>query len=253
MKILHAFILLILLAGCGPSSAFIPSTKFPKTVHLLIAGQSNGNSNLQDSALQVSLSQHEVPYAPPSSNAVINIYSTSTAYFTPTPANPSKFGMAWLNLASFAPDHNFIISVESCAGTSTQQQVERGYYQFIAKALMAAHYDAILWVQGEADSGLGLSEDTTYNNMVFIINTSRLAQPDIVWYVALDSSRGFPDNNPTRNAQRRIIRDGYALQGPDVDTMRSNTAFVEATGAEFSGAGLREHGRLWYEALKSRL
>lgn len=250
MKFLQAIISILFLAGCGQieSGRFTTTTKFPKTVHLLIAGQSNGNSNIQDSALQVGLGQHELPYAPPMANAIINEFSGSSSHWQPTPSKPSIFGLAWLHIAEFEPGHNFFITVASCAGSSTQQQVDNGYYRLILNALAVQRYDAVLWVQGEADSGLHMSTAQTYNNMVQIINLSRLAQPDLIWYVALDG----PADQATRNAQKQLVANGYALQGPDVDVMRSNPAFVEAYGAEFSGAGLKEHGRLWDEVLKSR-
>lgn len=239
---------MVVFTGCGGGGTGQPIPKFGKTVKLLITGQSNGNSGLQNSALQDSLGQSEPPYAPPLSNAIVDGSFVGGSVVHPTPASPAIFGLAWLHIAELEPAHDFYITVVSQAGRSTQQQIDNHLYDGMLNALRAGRYDACLWVQGESDSGLHMSEDQTFNNMVQIINLSRMIQPDLIWYVALDG----PADQATRRAQQRIITSGYAQQGPDVDVMRSNPAFVEPGGGEFAGAGLAEHGRLWHEILKSR-
>lgn len=250
MKLVLFLLSVLILTGCGKGG--VGSTKFPSHVKLLIAGQSNGNANLQDSRTQISLGQHEQPYYPPNMNAEITVNSTVFRWFTPTAQNPSSVGITWLNLAALEPNHTFTITVVSHAGRSTQQQIDNRLYEDMLKALAMDHYDAVLWIQGESDAGQGLTETQTYNNMKQIIEMSRNVQYNLPWYVALNSYSGLRLDNPTRSAQMRIIREGIAFQGPDTDTLRTNPDYMDINLGEFSGAGFAAHAALWHESLRSK-
>jgi len=84
---------------------------------------------------------------------------------------------------------------------------------------------------------------------------TRKLQPSLPWFVALNSVKtALPKNDiPIRRAQKAVIDSGLALLGPDTDTLRENPEWMEASGAEFVGEGLKHHGELWFEVLSKYL
>jgi len=52
-----------------------------------------------------------------------------------------------------------------------------------------------------------------------------------------------------RAAQAAIAVDGFALAGPDTDTLTRSLREAGGKGVHFSGAGLRAHAALWLEKI----
>ena len=127
---------------------------------------------------------------------------------------------------------------------------------------------AVLWHQGEADEAMvrgstslaetimrgnsGLTHEWTYGNMAAMIQASRKAVGWYVpWYVARASYS--PDSTPearrqVRYAQRRIVKDGLALPGPDTDLFVPPS--MRHDGLHFNEVGLTVHALLWYRVLE---
>ena len=56
-----------------------------------------------------------------------------------------------------------------------------------------------------------------------------------------------PGSADIREAQARLWRSGVALEGPDTDALKSEFRASNGRGVHFNGAGLTEHGKLWFE------
>lgn len=229
------------LMGCGLERSETPILKFSDKPRFLIAGQSNSVSRAD---------QHPAHYSSTGLVQINDIYTaTPTELFVPTPSRPSMAGVAWIYLGDkLNREVTFRLVGE---GNTTSRYWKSTLYQRIQNALLNENFDAILWVQGESDIMEGIPEQETYENMRFIILESRKVRAGIKWFVALDSNKGLPDDNRVRRAQRRIIAEGLAFAGPDVDPIHNNPAYTDASGGDFAGDGLRVHGELWYEVLKN--
>lgn len=112
---------------------------------------------------------------------------------------------------------------------------------------------AVLWHQGETDNLFNTSTAVYASRLQTVIDQSRIdAGYDLPWLVALASY--FPsilgDANVIAGQQQVIVNDPFTYLGPNTDTLvGSPWRDTNGTGVHFSTAGLREHARLWAEAI----
>lgn len=233
-------ILLLALTACGNTNGVV-DYGFKDSPTFLIAGQSNS----------VSPAQSHPPYYSQTGRVTINDYYNGNTMRIPTASDPINSGICWIYLGDFMNRDVTFVSVG--AGNTSTTKWKNYLYQNILDALKVQEFDAVLWVQGESDFAEGISESETYQNMKFVIEQSRLVQPGLKWFVALDSALTSPIDNRVRLAQKRIIREGLAFQGPDLDqTLRTNIDWMQGDptkGNEFVGEGLRQHGLQWFKTL----
>jgi hypothetical protein len=239
----YIFILLLII-GCANNSDGRRNDPV-----FLIAGQSNSVSPAQGDISSCYSTEEKV--------FVNDFYSDNhpKGYFgtelrIPTQNNPMKGGCVWIYLGDLF-NRKVTFNIVGEGGTSTRQWIDY-YHEGMVNALKARYYDAIIWVQGESDQGLGISEDETYNNMLALINESRQIQPGIIWYVALDGMSVNLDGNP-RKAQLRLINEHIVKQGVDIDELRKNRpSCFDSRLVHFSGSiGLHAHAQSWYDILKN--
>jgi hypothetical protein len=125
--------------------------------------------------------------------------------------------------------------------------------QSIIKGLGKNGARAVLWHQGESDTGGGTNAQTYLNKLSAIINQSRVdATYNLNWVVAKASyvSAAYSYfQGPIRQAQTQIVNNTNIFAGPDTDDMLG--AYRSADGIHFSDSGLKEHGRRWAEILKT--
>ncbi len=111
-------------------------------------------------------------------------------------------------------------------------------------ALGPQGFRALLWHQGEADSGGPLTAEAYARDLARVIEASRAeAGWDFPWFVAQVSyhdptANSYPN---TRDGQKMLWDLGLALPGPDTDTLTGADRF----GIHLSPQGLAHHGRLW--------
>jgi len=241
MKYLLIGLSILLLIGCGSTGQVKPLGKFSVSPRFLISGQSNAVSPAQS---------HAPYYSQTGLVAITDIYG-GRGLRVPTQADTIDSGIAWIYLGDMM---NRSVTFDNIARGNTSTRVWKNelFNDRMAPALLANDYDAILWVQGESDIGEHFSGEETYQNLKWLILESRKIKPDVEWYIALNSAKTTPRENSVRIAEKRIISEGLAHQGPDTDAMRENPDWMETTFGEFVGEGLEEHGRLWYEILKDR-
>lgn len=241
-------ILTMLCVGCGPASKEQVSAAYScagprltppapvvlgSSVRFLVAGQSNA----------VSPAQMHADYYSQTGLLTMNDPYGDDSLRVPTAIEPFHGGIAWIYFADLL---NMPVIIRNVAEANTTTRKWRDYlHQRLASALQADQYDAVLWVQGESDIGENVPMEEACYNLKYVIQKSWEVRPGLTWYIALNSAQNKPDNNPIREAQRAVIAQGYALQGPDTDVIRTNASMVELGGGEFVGAGLQEHGSLW--------
>jgi len=171
-------------------------------------------------------------------------YNAPFNFFVPLKDHQINGGITWIALGDLFSKPTFFNNV-AVGGTSTQQWVEK-YINRVLDALAIADYDAILWVQGESDTGLKIPSQTTYNNMVTIISRSNQVRPR-PWYVAIDGP-----GSDTRAAQERLVHDGYAYRGVDLDQLRKEHPeyWDKGIGEIERLEGHKAHAKMWYDILK---
>jgi hypothetical protein len=125
------------------------------------------------------------------------------------------------------------------------------------KPLGVRGFRAVLWHQGESDANQRDATRTLAGGLYReylekVIRESRRAIGwDAPWFVAQASyhvpgDEGSPD---IRAAQASLWKDGLAQEGPDSDALKGPLRESGGRGVHFSGAGLREHARVWGEKL----
>jgi hypothetical protein len=116
-------------------------------------------------------------------------------------------------------------------------------------------FRAVLWHQGESDANQASSERTLpgdlYRKLLeHLISDSRKEIGwNAPWFVAIasyhsPSDTGSPD---IRAAQKGVWDDGFALSGPDTDTLTGKMREKNGNGIHLSAAGLKAHAQLWVE------
>lgn len=117
-------------------------------------------------------------------------------------------------------------------------------------------FRAVLWHQGESDAHQPPDREITpaqYRQyLAQVITASRAAAGwRVPWFVAQASYHSPEDTGSPelRAAQKSLVTDGLALAGPDTDALGPEFRQNNGRGVHFNEAGLRQHGRLWAEAV----
>jgi hypothetical protein len=116
-------------------------------------------------------------------------------------------------------------------------------------------FRAVLWHQGESDANQSDPQRTLpgalYRKFLEqIISDSRKEIGwDVPWFVATATyhSPADPCSPDIRAAQKAVCDDGFALPGPDTDTLTGQMREKHGTGIHLSAAGLAAHAHLWVE------
>ena len=134
------------------------------------------------------------------------------------------------------------------------------YQQLVAKvrALGPRGFRAVLWHQGESDANQADPTRTLRGDLYarFMSRLMEGVRSDAGWavpWMVAQASYHTPDDRGSediRRAQASLWESGLALQGPDTDALGERWRDGGGRGVHFSGAGLREHGRLWAERLE---
>jgi len=107
-------------------------------------------------------------------------------------------------------------------------------------------FRAVLWHQGESDTGMGFTEYV--EKMTNLIEAStRSAAWQFPWIVAQATYHSPTEQSfaGIRDAQKRLWDSGVALEGPDTDTLTGDNRDQNGAGIHMSGKGERAHGELW--------
>ena len=116
-------------------------------------------------------------------------------------------------------------------------------------------FRAVLWHQGESDAHQADPQRTLVGILYrkyleqLISDSRKEIGWNAPWFVATASyhsprDTGSPD---IRAAQKGVCDDGYALPGPDTDTLTGSMREKHGTGIHLSAAGLQAHAQLWVE------
>lgn len=215
----------------------------------LVAGQSNALSTAQ---------RHE-PVWSSSGRVVIAELETSSAapsFVLPTRESPTTSSVAWLAFGELwtartgAPT-GFVNIARGSSSTRDWRPAVGGLFPRFRTALSGRSYRAVLWTQGESDAMYKIPTEESYANLRAVIDETRKLAPGLRWYVALDSMRPNArwDRDSVRKAQRRLMREGAADTGPDLDVLREREEYADQSGADFVGRGQDEVGRAWFQAV----
>ena len=130
------------------------------------------------------------------------------------------------------------------------------YKNFTArmKQLGTNGFRAVLWHQGESD---GSQKDPSRDlpGKLYRLDLEQLIREsrqeigwNAPWFVAKVSYHKPDDFSPEISvAQQAVCNDGFALPGPDSDTLLGDMREKNGQGIHLSAAGLKAHGRLWFE------
>lgn len=246
MKALLLVAALLMIGKCAQSEKDSPRT-------YIIYGQSNSVS-----PSQTSYGKPGDRMAPASENLTINDYYfehsdplpgqtlRGLVMIKPTQTSPVKGGIVWMYLADICGCDMTVYSL-GVGNASSDRLLKPDYLdELLLRVFKSPHADYLLYVQGESDSNEHFSTEDTYRNIEQMVRLTERINPSLKWVLAVN---GYRSEN-TRAAHEMLIQNKVVLRGPDVDILRTNANFIEPTGAEFAGEGLKEHARLWYEALQ---
>jgi hypothetical protein len=121
------------------------------------------------------------------------------------------------------------------------------------KSLGTNGFRAVLWHEGEsdarqADASRTLPGDSYRQYLEQLIRESRqVIGWNAPWFVAQVSYHNPDDTSSPdiRAAQESVCKDGFALLGPDTDTLTGDMREKEGKGIHLSAKGLRAHADLW--------
>ncbi|MBL4702675.1 MAG: hypothetical protein JKX85_15630 [Phycisphaeraceae bacterium] len=111
-------------------------------------------------------------------------------------------------------------------------------------------FRAVLWHQGETDR---MSRKDVYvRNLKNVITGFKQDFGLAPWMVAIVGNQWF---NPIygkgcRAAQKQIIAEGLAFQGPDTDILGKKFRLMEGKSSHFNQRGLEAHAALWSKAIR---
>ena len=253
--IVKLFILVLFLGGC----LFLPKAqnheiKDQELVYI-VAGQSNAVSYIGDAYKG---SESKVLRWSTSGKVFINESlnmpnSDHRHIFSPTKDNPTEYSIAWMYCGEEivkATKKKVTFINMAWGGSLTRSWVDPRLMVRFFQAIHDFKPKAIIWHQGEFDEKFGIPERESYDNMKMLIQLSRTVISDLPWIIAINSQSPPSDQTPIRRAQKRIIADGLALEGPDTDTLRLDRSNMDQENLHFVGIGAKKHGLMWFEALK---
>lgn len=210
----------------------------------LVAGQSNS----------VSPANGAKPiYSMTGLTSINNYYHEPKKIRVPTKLDPNDSGMTWIYLGDML-NRQVSFNVIGVGSTSTRKWVQVHKNELLSELRLGkGSYSAIIWVQGESDAAEGIGADESYVNLKRIIQESRGIQPGIPWYISLNGLTFAGPNpmGPARFAQIKLVQEGVARAGADLDILRKDPNNFEPSGGELSGPGFRKFARAWYEIIKN--
>ena len=107
-------------------------------------------------------------------------------------------------------------------------------------------FRAVLWHQGESDTGMSTADYAT--RLTNVIETSQQqAGWEFPWFVAQVSYHNPKEVSfaSTRDAQKQLWDAAIALEGPDTDMLTGDNRDNGGQGIHFNPLGLRAHGQMW--------
>jgi hypothetical protein len=118
-------------------------------------------------------------------------------------------------------------------------------------------FRAVLWHQGESDANQKDTSRTLPGSLYreYLENIIRESRREIgwdaPWFVAQASYHGPADTGSPdiRSAQKSVSGDGWALEGPDSDTLQGDLRENSGRGVHLTGPGLVRHAALWSEKI----
>jgi hypothetical protein len=116
-------------------------------------------------------------------------------------------------------------------------------------------FRAVLWHQGESDAKQADPERTLPGDLYrkylekLISDSRKEIGWNAPWFVATVSYHSPRDTSSPeiRAAQKGVCDDGFALPGPDTDTLTGPMREKNGAGIHLSLAGLKSHAHLWVE------
>lgn len=224
---------LILLIGCqhrNNANVVFGDKEFEKS-DILVVGQSNGLSQLRGTALRYSTS----------GRVKVNDPTRTMVPTVPTIEQPQNASIAWIALGeSIVERTNQDITITNMSVSSSNIYYWRhDIIDIFKEAVNNCFPRYILWIQGEQDAVDRTSEEDYYQSLKFLIQNTSGPR----WIVAMN---GLTWDSPIRRAQQRIINEGLALQGPDLDALRNDPS-IQMTGdrLHFSGTGFKSFADSW--------
>jgi len=128
------------------------------------------------------------------------------------------------------------------------------------KLLGKGGFRAVLSHQGESDSnqpeGNNITADTYKEMMHSLIANERLDVGwDFPWFVAEATYQSpYVQSCPSiQRAQQSLWEDGISLQGPNTDALTMQYREKKGRGIHFNDAGLKLHGKLWFQQVSAYL
>ncbi len=184
--------------------------------------------------------------------SINNYYHDPKNIRVPTKSDPNDSGMSWIYLGDML-NRKVSFNVIAIGSTSTRKWVQIHKEKLIEELHLGhGNYTAIIWVQGEADAAEGIGAEESYANLKQIIAESRKIQPGIPWYISLNGLTFAGPNpmGPARFAQIKLIHEGVARAGADLDVLRKDPSNFEPSGAELVGKGFKEFANEWKTILE---
>ncbi len=212
----------------------------------LIAGQSNSVSPANGAQPIFSMT---------GLTSINDYYHNPKKIRVPTKSDPNDSGMTWIYLGDLL-NRRISFNMIGIGSTSTRKWAQIHKEELInALRLGQGNYTAIIWVQGESDAAEGIGAEESYTNLKLIIEESRRVQPGIPWYISLNGLTFAGPNpmGPARFAQIRLIQEGIARAGADLDILRKDPNNFQPDGAELAGNGFKEFAIAWAEILRKDL
>lgn len=247
-------VLLPLLTGCDQWKKFATGTQSSSSsgapISAVVFGQSNAVSPANGQILRYSITGMVSvnDYYCDGGDAYSNPPKCfeGMAMVTPSERFPIRSNQTWLILGDMLyglTGRATIFYNTARGGSSTQQLLDRGEFENTLSVLRAhPEIKFLIWNQGEAETDPTGNE--SYSNLKYMIERTKGIRPDLIWVIALNSNG--------RMAQERLISEGLALQGPDIDLVRRRQSIeLNNPSIEFEGQGHEFHAQAWFEVLKS--
>jgi hypothetical protein len=121
------------------------------------------------------------------------------------------------------------------------------------KLLGTNGFRAVLWHQGESDARQANAERTLPGDLYrqylekLIGDSRQVIGWKAPWFVAQVSyhNPGDTSSPDIREAQKAVCDDGFAMLGPDTDTLTGDTRERNGQGIHLSAKGLKAHADMW--------
>lgn len=168
--------------------------------------------------------------------------------FTPSSGTPATDGITWGYLGDILSTNYGIKSkfILIAVGGSDSNQWRNMYYTKILNAIDQYNPNIIIAIGGESDYFNGVPPSDTYDAWREIVIKTKERNRHIQWYMPLNSC--IYGDGKVREAQQRLINDGYCRQGPDIDKIKK-PEWMGPKWLHFDGQGFVEHAKLWESTL----